>query len=169
MSDQPTTTGGSSTAGGTPSSVAPQGSAPASVSTAVTLMYIRAAIALIGIVLLLGSKNTLKRDILKHNPSANSARLDSLLNSAIAIGIVGGLVFIVLYVLLAMQVRKGKSWARIVTWVLAGLGVLGALASLAQVAPPLNHVAYIVEGLIDVAIIVLLAKGDSNAYFRQTA
>lgn len=32
--------------------------------------------------------------------------------------------FLVLYVLLAMQVAKGKQWARIVTLVLAALGVL---------------------------------------------
>jgi hypothetical protein len=71
-------------------------------------------------------------------------------------------------VLLAMQVRKGKNWARIVTWVFAGLGVLGSLGSIVQVAPPLSHVVSIVTGLLDLAVIILLAQRSSNEYFRRT-
>jgi hypothetical protein len=90
-------------------------------------------------------------------------------NSAIAIAIVIAVVLLALYVALAFQVRKGKNWARIVTWVFAGLGVLGALFAMAGTATPISRVLSIVQGLIDVAIIVLLAKADSNQYFKPQA
>jgi hypothetical protein len=79
-----------------------------------------------------------------------------------------GIVFIVLYVLLALQVRKGRNWARIVTWVLAALGVLNALGSLAQPQPGFSRVVGLIAGLIDVAIIVFLLQRPSNEYFRRT-
>jgi hypothetical protein len=144
------------------------GAAPSSVRNAVTLMYVRAALGLVGIVVLLATKDTLKKELLKKNPTADAAKLDSLFNTAIAAGIVGAVVFLVLYVLLAMQVAKGKQWARIVTLILAGLGVLSLLLAFASTAPALSHVVSIVSGLIDLAILVLLLTGGSGAYFRKT-
>ena len=79
------------------------------------------------------------------------------------------MVFLVLYVLLAMQVAKGKNWARIVTLVLAGLGVLSLISSFVATAPALSHVVSIVSGLIDLGIFVLLLTGGSGAYFRKAA
>jgi len=143
-----------------------RGPAPASVLNAVRLMFIRAALGVVGLIVLLATKDTLKKAILKKNPTADASRLDSLLNSAIAVGIVVGIIFIVLYVLLALQVRKGKNWARIVTWVLAGLGILGALASLAQPEPALSRLVTFVGAVLDIAIIVFLAQRPSNDFFR---
>jgi hypothetical protein len=37
-----------------------------------------------------------------------------------------------------------------------------------QVAPPLSHVVSIVTGLLDLAVIILLAQRSSNEYFRRT-
>jgi hypothetical protein len=73
----------------------------------------------------------------------------------------------VLYILLALQVGKGKNWARIVTWVLASLGVLSGLAALAQPEPALSRILSIIGLLVDIAIIVLLAQRPSNEYFRR--
>jgi heme/copper-type cytochrome/quinol oxidase subunit 2 len=132
-------------------------------------MYIRAALGVLGIIVVLATKDTLKKDILKKNPTANQAKLDDLFNSALTVGIVVGVVFLVLYVLLAMQVAKGKNWARIVTLVLAGLGVLSLISSFVATAPALSHVVSIVSGLIDLGIFVLLLTGGSGTYFRKTA
>jgi len=139
---------------------------PAPVLSAVRLMFIRAATGVLGTLVLLATKNTLKEAILRANPNADAAKLDSLVNSALTFGIVFALIFIVLYVLLAMQVRNGRNWARIVTWVLAGLGVLSALASLAQAQPALSRILSLIGGAIDVAIIVLLAQRPSGQYFQ---
>lgn len=142
--------------------------APAPVLTAVRLMFARAALSLLGLLALLATKSTLKEQILKSKPTVSGSQIDTLLSAAIGIGVVVGLVFIVLYVLLALQVRKGKNWARIVTWVLAGLGVLSALTSLAQPEPLLTRILSLIGAVIDVAVIVLLAQRPSSAYFSKT-
>jgi len=89
----------------------------------------------LGLVVLFATKSSMKTQILKANPTADAAKLDTLLSAAVVVAAVVGLIFIVLYVRLALQVRKGKNWARIVTWVLAAFGVLSALGSLVQTAP----------------------------------
>lgn len=73
-----------------------------------------------------------------------------------------------LYVVLALQVRQAKNWARITTWVIAGLGVLSALGSLAQPEPAISRLVALISGILDIAIIVLLAQRPSNRYFRPT-
>lgn len=142
--------------------------APSTVRNTVGIMLVRAGLGVIGIIVVLATKDSLKKAILKKNPTADTARLNTLLNTAITVGVVIGIIFIVLYVLLALQVRKGKNWARIVTWVLAGLGVLSALGSLAQPEPALSRVVSLIGGLLDLVIIVLLSQRPSNQYFRRT-
>jgi hypothetical protein len=139
-----------------------RGEAPPSVLNAVRLMFISAAIGLVSVIVLFATKDQLKKEILKKTPNAS----DSTINAALTIGAVVGIVFLVLYVLLAFQVRKGKNWARIVTFIIAGLGVLSALGSLAQAEPAISRVFSLIGGLIDVAIIVFLAQSASSRYFK---
>lgn len=144
-----------------------RGAAPPPVLNAVRLMFVSAALGVLGLIVLLATKDTLKEEILKHNRDFSAHKLDDAVNLAVAVGIVVGLIFIVLYVLIALQVRNGKNWARIVTWILAGLGVLSALTSLTQPEPALSRALTLVGGVIDLAIIVLLAQRPSNQYFRS--
>lgn len=142
---------------------ADRGPRPSSVENAVRLMLVNAAIGLIGVIVLFATKDSLRKQILKNTPTAT----DSTVNAAITVGAVIGIVFLVLYILLAMQVRKGKNWARIVTWVFAGLGVLSALTSLAGNSTTSSRVLSLIQGLIDLAIIILLAQRPSNDFFRR--
>ncbi len=143
------------------------GPAPPPVTNAVRLMFVQAALSVLGFVVLLATKDTLRKEIFKKNTDYSTQKLDDVVNAAITIGIVIGIIFTILYVLLALQVGKGKNWARIVTWVLAGLGVLSGLLSLGQPEPALSRVLSIIGLLIDIAIIVLLAMKPSNEYFRR--
>lgn len=142
------------------------GPAPPSVANAVVLMFIRAGIGLVSIIVVFATKSTLKREILQKNPTADAARLSSLVNAAIAIGVVIGIVFLVFYVFLAVQVRIGHNWARIVTFVLAALGVLGGLVSLAETEPAATHLLAVLTALLDLAIIILLSRRASSQYFK---
>jgi hypothetical protein len=144
-----------------------KGPAPPPVAMSVRLMFVRAAMGVLSLVVLLATKNSLKTEIGKHNTGYSPQKLDDALNAAIAIGVVIGLIYIVLYVLLALQVGKGKNWARIVTWVLAALGVIGALSAFAQPEPATSRVLTLIGGLIDLAIIIFLAQRPSNEYFRR--
>jgi hypothetical protein len=144
-----------------------KGAAPAPVTNAVRLMFVQAALGILGFIVLLATKDTLRKEIFKKNSGYSTQKLDDVVNAAVTIGIVIGIIFTVLYVLLALQVGKGKNWARIVTWVLASLGVLSGLASLAQPEPAPSRILSIIGLLVDVAIIVFLAQRPSNEYFRR--
>jgi O-antigen/teichoic acid export membrane protein len=144
-----------------------KGPAPAPVQNAVRLMLVQAALSVLGFIVLLATKDTLRKEIAKKNTSYDTTKLDDVVNAAVTIGIVIGLIFTVLYILLALQVGKGKNWARIVTWVLASLGAVAGLASFAQPEPALSRILSILGLAIDIAIIVLLAQRLSNDYFRR--
>ena len=145
----------------------PAGPAPSSVLTAVRLMFARAAVSLLGLLSVLASRDALERQIRASQPTATGETLQNAVNVAITVGLVFGVIFLVLYVLLAMQVRKGRSWARIVTFVLAGLAIVSALGSLLQPANGLSRVLALITLLLDVAIIYLLAQRQSGAYFTS--
>jgi len=145
----------------------PAGPPPQPVVTAARLMFVGAALGLINLIVVLASKSSLRDQIARKNPDFDAHQLDTAVNAAVAVGIVFGIIFTVLYVLLALQVQKGKNWARIVTWILAALGVLGALASLAQTTTGGSRVLSLISGVLDLAIIILLAQKVSNAYFRR--
>jgi hypothetical protein len=144
-----------------------KGAAPAPVTNAVRLMFVQAGLSVLGFIALLATKDSLRTEIRKHNTGYSQQKLDDVVNAAVTIGIVIGLIFTVLYILLALQVGKGKNWARIVTWVLASLGVISGLASLAQPEPALSRILSIIGLIIDIAIIVMLAQRQSNEYFRR--
>jgi hypothetical protein len=141
--------------------------APSTVQNAVRLMFVLAALGVIGLIVVFADKSALRKAIADANPSYDTSKLDSTVNAGIAIGAVIGIILIVLYVLLALQVRKGKNWARIVTWVLAGLGALGGVTNLAQPQAALTKVIAGIELVLYVVLIVLLALKPSNDYFRK--
>jgi hypothetical protein len=140
----------------------PQRERPSSVTMAVRLLYLNVALGLIGLIVLFATRDDLKKQILKDTPDASN----STVNAALAVGAVIAIVFLVLYALLAWQVSKGKNWARITTWVFAGLGVLSGLVGFARPEPTASRILGIVGLVIDVVVIVLLAQASSNRYFK---
>jgi peptidoglycan/LPS O-acetylase OafA/YrhL len=151
------------------SAVAGRGPAPSSVTMAVRLMFVRAAIGLVSILVAFTQKDALRDIVREQNPDYSSSKLDDAVNAALAITAVIGVVFLVLYILLALQVGKGRNWARIVTWVLAALGLISFLAAIAGDNPGVSKIFAAVTAVLDLAIIVLLAQKPSNDYFRQRA
>jgi hypothetical protein len=142
-------------------------SAPSTVQNAVRLMFALVALGVISLIVVFADKNSLRDAIESHDPSFDTSQVDSAVNTAVAVGAVIGIILIVLYVLLALQVRKGKNWARIVTWVLSGLGALGSVSNLAQPEAALTKIVAVSELVLDIVLIVLLALRPSNDYFRK--
>jgi hypothetical protein len=145
----------------------PKGAPPPPVQLAFRLMLARVALGIIGVIFAFSFEDQVRNQLRDKFPDYTSSHIDSLVHTALVFAAVIAVVFAVLYLLLALQVRKGKNWARIVTWVLAGLGVLGALLALAQNESVASKTLGIVEGIIDALIIILLARGPSNDYFRK--
>lgn len=153
--------------GGVPVGPKDPRTAPPTVRRAVVIMFVLAALSLLGLIIVVADKSALRKAIEDANTSYDSQQINDAVNAAVTIAVVIGLILIVLYLLLALQVRKGKNWARIVTWVFAGLGVLGSLSTLAQPQAALSKVIAAVQLVLDVVLIVLLAMRASNEYFRK--
>ena len=138
--------------------------APSTVRNAVLLMYIRAGLGALGIIVTLATKNSVRNAIRDQHPEYSADKLDRLANNAVTAGVIIGIVFLVLYVLLAVQVARGRNWARIVTWIVSALGVLGLLSVFGESSGGTKIVS-VISGLLAVGIIVLLALAPSNQYF----
>jgi small-conductance mechanosensitive channel len=137
--------------------------APPSVVNAIRLMLLRSAMSVVAAVVAVSEWDDFKHRYLRENPGASAAEASAQLGIATALGVV----ILVFYVFLAFRIRSGANWARIVTFVIAGLGILGALISFGQPDPALSRTLGIVVAVIDVAVVVLLASGDSNRFFKR--
>jgi heme A synthase len=83
------------------------------------------------------------------------------------IGIVVGFVFFAVYGLFVWFAWRGYNWARIVLWVLAGLGILSGLAGLAFGSPlPFLSALNVFQLLLLVAAVVFLALKPSSEWYR---
>lgn len=139
---------------------------PAPVRNAVTLMFVRAAVSVLGTLALLLTRESLRTTLLEQNSALSPAQVDAALSVAVSVGLVLGAIFAVLYVLLALQVRKGRSWARLITIVLAALSLLAGLTNLAQPAPAVTRILGLLTIVLEVAILGLLLTRPAAEYFR---
>jgi hypothetical protein len=140
------------------------GPAPSTVRNAVLLMYVRAGLGVLSIIAVLATKNSLRNSIRDQHSEYNADKLDRLVNNAVTASVIIGIAFLVLYVLLAIQVARGRNWARIVTWVVSALGVIGLLGVFSE-SSAASKILGVVSGLLAIAIIILLAMAPSNQYF----
>ena len=147
----------------------PVGPVPPSVLNAVRLMFLGAAIAVVAVIVAISTKSTIKSKIAAKNPDFDSQKLNTAVNVTIGSLVVFGIIVVVLFVWLALKVRQGRNWARIVTWVLSGIGILGALGSLGQNVSGASRAVSLLGGVLDVAVVVLLMQRASNAFFKPRA
>jgi hypothetical protein len=98
------------------------------------------------------------------------ADTDAALQTAEAgarIGIVAAFVFIGVYGLFVWFSWSGRNWARIVLWVLGGLGIASGLAGLALGSPlPFLSALGVFQLLFLITAVVLLAMKPSNEWYR---
>jgi len=145
---------------------APAGSAPRSTALAVRLMYLQVALSVVGLIVTLVSRDSLRSSISSRNTTLSQSGLDTAVTAGIIVAVVVNLAFIVLYLLLSRQVARGRNWARIVTVVLAAFSLLGGLTALAQSGVAVSRVLSVLSALIAVGLIVLLMfRPDSKAFF----
>jgi hypothetical protein len=78
-----------------------------------------------------------------------------------------GLVFTAVFALFVWFAWRGHNWARIILWVLAGIGVAFGLLGVAAGSPlPVLAALGAFELLFDIVAIVLLALKPSNEWYR---
>jgi hypothetical protein len=100
--------------------------------------------------------------------AGGDALTDDAIRSALVIGAVIGLVFVVLEVLFLWFAWQGRNWARIVLWVLGGLGVASGLVALAGGTSQSGFLSSlnVFQLLLSIAGVVLLALKPSNEWDR---
>ena len=136
--------------------------APASVLTAVKLIWASVALSLINAVV----GFVLIDDIVDSVTEGTSTDTDAARTGAI-VGLVIGLVIgVAIAALFAYFIRKGANWARIVYTVLSALFLLLGLFGIAS-QPPLLLVLTLIGYALTIAILYFLYRPDSNAYFKK--
>jgi hypothetical protein len=98
-------------------------------------------------------------------PDADAARQAA--EAGARIGTVAAFAFIAVYALFVWFAWSGRNWARIVLWVLGGLGIASGLAGLAIGSPlPFLSALGVFQLLVLIAAVVLLAMKPSNEWYR---
>lgn len=99
-------------------------------------------------------------------PELPSAQQDIVRTFVIVGGVIGFLVFGALWVALAIYLRKGANWARIVLTVLAALGILSGVFGLATRGqqPAIFVVLTVVQLGLYAALLFFLWRRESTAY-----
>jgi hypothetical protein len=157
------------TGGADPMGQAARPPIPPSVTNAVRLMYVGAALAAIGLILEFLAIGSIKSAIKKAQPSFSTAQVHSAEVATVAIFVVVGLIGIGLWVWMALANKAGRSWARIVASVLFGLNTLFLLLQVARSGIQGGLIASMITWLVGLGAIILLWRKDSSFYFQPNA
>lgn len=138
---------------------------PASLTRAVQLMYVGAALSLVGIVLAWATKDTIRDSIADSGTALSADALDTAVTVSLVFGTVVGLIGVGLWLWMAAANKAGRSWARVVATVFGGLNILFTLYGLTTGVTP-GSIANLVSVVLAVVILVLLWRPASSEYYR---
>ena len=102
---------------------------------AVQLMYVGAALSIVGIILAWTTKSQLTDQIAAAGPTLTPDQVDAAVTVSLATATVIGLIGVGLWLWMAWANGAGKSWARVVATVLGGLNVLSTVYRSQRAAP----------------------------------
>ncbi|HUC58735.1 MAG TPA: hypothetical protein VMA95_15135 [Streptosporangiaceae bacterium] len=152
--------------GGVPNQMPGRPPRPQTVSTAVTLMWVATGLTALGIILGFIALGSLKKAIIKADPAFTTHQIHAAESIAIAFAVVVGLIEVGLWVWMAWANGAGKNWARILSTVFFGIDTLLLLIGFARPHAILGSLFSILVWLLGLAIIVLLWRKESTAYFQ---
>ena len=146
---------------------------PQSVTRAVQVMYVGAVASLIGIVIELLLRHSLRSYIADH-ATRNGKRLTATqvadtYHAELVVLVVVGLIGIALWIWMAQMNKRGRNWARITSTVFFALDTLGAIGGLAGGSLSggnANRFYGLVVWVIGGIAIILLWQRSSTEYFK---
>lgn len=146
---------------------------PQSVTRAVQVMYLGAFASLVGIIIELLTRHSLRTFISDH-ATRNGKRLTAVqvadtYHAELVVLVVVGLIGVALWIWMAQMNKAGKNWARITSTVFFALDTLGAIGGLAGGALSggnVNRFYGLVVWVIGAAAILLLWQRSSTQYFK---
>ena len=147
---------------------------PQSVTRAVQVMYLGALASLVGIIIELLTRHSLRTYIHDHSTRnghpLTATQVADTYHAELVVLVVVGLIGIVLWLWMAQMNKAGKNWARITSTVFFALDTLGAIGGLAGGAlsgGSVNRFYGLVVWVIGVAAILLLWQRSSTQYFKS--
>lgn len=159
--------------GGTGYEPVPPVPQPSSIRVAALLMYVGAALSVLSLIVGLATLGSLKDNIrsnLQSRGDFTAQNLDSAYNVAVAFVVIVAIIAIAIWLWMAWKNSQGRSWARIVATVLAGLNILSFLANLAQNQQTGGTtVLSVISVLLAIGILILLWRPESSAYYRSVS
>ncbi len=150
---------------GSGQSVAPAGPRPRPVDLAVKLIWVGIALSILGAIITFATLDTIVDQALEDS-GASGVGADAARTGAVVGAVIGLLISVGLYAVLAIFIGKRHNWARIVYTVLVALAiVLSVFGFLGTPQPLALMVLSLVQLLLSVAVLVLLWRPESNAWF----
>ncbi len=156
---------------------AAKGPQPSSIRTAVRLMWAGAALSALSLVVTLATLGSLKDQIREQLAEQDTKVTEDAVNASytagIAFAVILGILGILLWLLMAWKNGQGRSWARIVATILAGLNVLLTLGGLAiggatgTSSGAISTLISILTLVVSVAVVVLLWRKESSEYYAR--
>ncbi|GAB2481830.1 hypothetical protein [Jatrophihabitans fulvus] len=135
---------------------------PRAVVHAARLMVAAAAVSLVSLVVLLLELDEFRRLLRDVTPPPPEASVDT----AVRVTVVGYVSFLLLFPLLARHVTQGRNWARLATWLLAGISLVTTFSRLGRHQPVPTRMLDVAGALLAVGIVVLLLARPSSRFFR---
>jgi hypothetical protein len=146
---------------------------PQSVTRAVQVMYVGALASLIGIVVELLARHSLRTYIADHvtrnGKKLTAAQVNDTYHAELAVVLIVGLIGIALWLWMAQMNKRGRNWARVTSTVFFALDSIGAIGGLAGgqfSGGTANRFYGLVVWIIGLAAIILLWQKSSTEYFK---
>lgn len=140
---------------------------PSTIRTAVRLMWVGAALSLLGALTIFFVTDQIRDEVRTSEPSLTSSEVDSAVAVLVTFTVISGLVTVGLWLWMAIANGKGKNWARVVATVLGALNVLFTLASLGLDTANGPGLAFSFASVaLAVVVLVLLYRPESSRFYE---
>ncbi|NYJ74358.1 hypothetical protein [Allobranchiibius huperziae] len=155
----------------------PVTSVPKPLDMAVKLMYLGAALTLIGLIYSAFNTGRVHDALVKSNDKKtgnahlSASAIDTAAHVIVIVSVVIGVLTMLIWIAMAVLNRQGRNWARIVATVLFGLSAVSFLYTVIAVASQgggsLSVVVSVLNFLIGLAAVVLMWRPESSAYYHR--
>jgi hypothetical protein len=146
---------------------------PQSVTRAVQVMYLGAVASLVGVIIELLTRHSLRTYISDHatrnGKRLTAAQVADTYHAELVVLVVVGLIAVALWIWMAQMNQRGRNWARITSTVffaLATLSAIGGLAGGTLSGGSINRFYGLLVWVIGGVAIILLWRPSSTEYFK---
>jgi hypothetical protein len=129
-------------------------------------MYAGAVASLIGMVITL-TTGVSKSAIHKADPSLTTTQVNNAASFAVVLGVVGGVIGIAVWLVIARFCLRGSNGARITGTVFFGIDTLALLLGFARPEVALDKIYPLLVWLIGLGATVYLWRRDASAFFTR--